>query len=187
VLVLLRYEDVLDAPQRALAAALVPPTKGVAEAFGADVVHLPTRQGLTTTIPTLYHPWDLQHVPHPEFFEDGERRDREAIYRALCRQARVVVAPTRWAAEDLIANLQVPRREGGRPSRARGAGAGGRGRGAAPLHRPPSRRDLAARGRERSREFSWERTAPICRAHYRQVAGVRLAEDDHTLVQEVRT
>jgi hypothetical protein len=28
---------------------------------------------------------------------------------------------------------------------------------------------------------------PICRAHYRQVAGVRLAEDDHTLVQEART
>jgi glycosyltransferase involved in cell wall biosynthesis len=90
---------------------LVPPSKGVAEAWGADVVHLPTQQGFTTTIPTLYHPWDLQHVHYPEFFGDDERRERDLVYRALCRQARVVVTPTRWAAEDVIANLDVPRRK----------------------------------------------------------------------------
>jgi len=90
---------------------LVPPSKGVAEAFGADVIHLPTQQGFTTEIPTLYHPWDLQHVHYPEFFEEGERRDRDRIYRALCRQARVVVTPTRWAADDVVSNLGVPRRK----------------------------------------------------------------------------
>jgi glycosyltransferase involved in cell wall biosynthesis len=90
---------------------ILPPTKGVAEAFGADVVHLPTQQGFSTPIPTLYHPWDLQHVHYPEFFEDGDRTHRDRLYRALCRQARVVVAPTRWAAEDLISNLRVPRRK----------------------------------------------------------------------------
>src|SRR2546423_5537822 len=88
--------------------ALVPPSKGVAEAIGADVIHLPTQQGFTTTVPTLYHPWDLQHVHYPEFFEDRERRERDLIYRTLCRQARVVVAPTRWAAEDVIAHPRVP-------------------------------------------------------------------------------
>jgi glycosyltransferase involved in cell wall biosynthesis len=90
---------------------LVPPSKGVAEAWGAHVVHLPTQQGFVTTIPTLYHPWDLQHVHYPEFFGDEERRERDLFYRALCRQARVVVTPTRWAAEDVIANLDVARRK----------------------------------------------------------------------------
>jgi glycosyltransferase involved in cell wall biosynthesis len=317
------------------AEALVEPTKGVAEAFGADVIHLPTQQGFTTTIPTLYHPWDLQHVHYPEFFEDGERRDRDAIYRALCRQARLVVAPTRWAAEDLVANLQVPRRKlavipGASPlavydepderdlarvraaydlpdafvlypaqtwphknhlalvealallardgvrvdavcagwqndhfpqieARAREAGVADRlrftghlgGADLAALYRlaralvfpslfegwgfpvleafsfglpvvassAPSlrevlgdaavtfdpahpadlaaklrrvweveglRRELAHRGRERSREFSWDRTARICRAHYRQVAGERLSDEDRALVHEAQ-
>ncbi|HYZ77586.1 MAG TPA: glycosyltransferase family 1 protein [Gaiellaceae bacterium] len=317
------------------AEALVPPTKGVAEAFGADVIHLPTQQGFTTTIPTLYHPWDLQHVHYPKFFEDGERRDRDAIYRALCRQARLVVAPTRWAAEDLVTNLQVPRRKlavipGASPlavygepteddlarvraaydlpeafvlypaqtwphknhlalvdalallaregvrveavcagwqndhfpridERAREVGVAAQlrftghlgGADLAALYRlaralvfpslfegwgfpvleafsfglpvvassTPSlrevlgdaavtfdpaeptdlaaklrrvweveglRRELAHRGRERSREFSWDRTARICRAHYRQVAGQRLSEEDRALVHEAR-
>jgi glycosyltransferase involved in cell wall biosynthesis len=48
------------------------------------------------------------------------------------------------------------------------------------------RRELAERGRARSREFSWERTARICRAHYRQVAGKRLSEEDRALVAEAR-
>jgi glycosyltransferase involved in cell wall biosynthesis len=48
------------------------------------------------------------------------------------------------------------------------------------------RRELARRGRARSREFSWERTARLCRAHYRRVAGVRLSEEDRALVHEAR-
>jgi glycosyltransferase involved in cell wall biosynthesis len=314
---------------------LLPPSKGVAEAFGADVIHLPTQQGFMTTIPTLYHPWDLQHVHYPEFFKDGERRLRDAIYRALCRQARLVVAPTRWAAEDLVANLQVPRRKvvvipGASPlavfdepgdrdlaharaahdlpdafvlypaqtwqhknhlalvdalallardglrvpavcpgwqndffptieARAREAGVADQlrfpgymqGPELAPLYRLaralvfPSlfegwgfpvleayaaglpvvcsdiaslrevagsaaitfdptrpedlaaklrrvweveglRRELRERGRARSLEFSWNRTARICRAHYRHVAGLHLSEEDRALVKEAR-
>ncbi len=92
-------------------ARVLPPSRGAAEAFGADVVHLPTQQGFATRIPTLYHPWDLQHVHFPEFFDEDELRHRDLHYRALCRQARVVVAPTRFVADDLIENLQVPRRK----------------------------------------------------------------------------
>jgi glycosyltransferase involved in cell wall biosynthesis len=314
---------------------LVPPTKGVAEAYGADVIHLPTQQGFTTRIPTLYHPWDLQHVHYPEFFEDGERRDRDRIYRALCRQARLVVTPTRWAADDVVANLQVPRRKlaiipgaspltvFGEPSdgdvarvrerfrlpdafvlypaqtwphknhlalvdaisllaregvrvdavcagwqndffpeieaRARDAAVADRIAFTGHLDGPtltvlyrlaralvfpslfegwgfpvleafsaglpvvcsdtPSlqevvggaavtfdatrpddfatklrrvweveglRRELAQRGRERGRAFSWERTARICRAHYRQVADARLSDEERALVEEAR-
>jgi glycosyltransferase involved in cell wall biosynthesis len=318
---------------RPTGAHVLPPSRGAAEAFGADVLHLPTQQGFATRIPTLYHPWDLQHLHFPEFFEDGERRHRNLHYRALCRQARVVVAPTRWVAEDLIENLEVPRRKVavipeaaplsvfGEPSdadvarvraafdlpelfalfpantwphknhlalvdalarlnhegmriqvvcpgwltdfhptierRAREAGIAGQLRfpgylqgleiavlyrlarvlvfpslfegwgfpvaeafaagvpvacsdapsarevagGAAAMFDPNHpdelaaqlrrvwsdealRRELADRGREQSRRFSWERTARICRAHYRQIAGLRLDAEDRSLVQE---
>jgi glycosyltransferase involved in cell wall biosynthesis len=315
---------------------VVPPSKGAAEADGADLVHLPTQQGFVTRLPTLYHPWDLQHVHYAHFFAPEERRDRDRIYRTLCRQARVVVAQTRWGAEDLVANLDVPRRkiavipaasplaaygepaeddlarvraaydlpdafflypaqtwphknhlglvdavallagEGIRPAvvcagwqndfygtiegRVRERGLEGliRFPGLVPGADVPAlyrlaralvfpslfegwgfplleafsaglpvacsdipvlrevvgpaaatfdptrsedvaatlkrvweddglRRELAERGRARSREFSWERTARICRAHYRRVAGVRLSEEDHALVREART
>jgi glycosyltransferase involved in cell wall biosynthesis len=48
------------------------------------------------------------------------------------------------------------------------------------------RRELVERGRARSREFSWERTVRIFRAHYRHVAGERLGDEDRALVQEAR-
>jgi glycosyltransferase involved in cell wall biosynthesis len=89
----------------------LPPTKGAAEAAGADVMHFPTQQGFRTTIPSLYHPWDLQHLHFPDFFTPTEWSERDALYRALCRQARVVVTPTRAVAEDLTANFDVPMRK----------------------------------------------------------------------------
>jgi glycosyltransferase involved in cell wall biosynthesis len=91
--------------------ALLSPSKGVAEAIGADVVHLPTQQGFRTRIPTIYHPWDLQHIHFPEFFPGEAGQDRDRLYRALATQAQLVVAPTRWVAEDVIENLAVPRRK----------------------------------------------------------------------------
>jgi len=321
------------APPLEVSEELVPPTKGVAEAFGADAVHLPSQQGFTTAIPTMYHPWDLQHVHFPQFFEADDRRNRDLIYRALSRQARVVVTATRWAADDVVANLGVPRRKVavipaaspltayGEPTRAdlervreaydlheafvlypaqswphknhlalvdavallahegvripvvcagwlndffptierrvREAGVGDHvvflrqvpgedmgalyrlaramvfpslfegwgfpileafslgvplvcsdipstrevvGDGAATFD-PDSpeelarqlrrvwedeglRRELVERGRARNREFSWERTARLCRAHYRRLAGVRLGAEDRALVAE---
>jgi len=96
---------------RRSSSTLVPASNGAAEADGAQVVHFATQQGFRTEIPSLYQPWDLQHVHFPEFFPPDELRDRDTIYRTLSRQAAVVVTPTRWAAEDVIANLGVPRRK----------------------------------------------------------------------------
>src|SRR5207237_3156107 len=45
------------------------------------------------------------------FSDPDERRERDLIFRTLCRQARLVAVATRWAAEDLVANLDVPRRK----------------------------------------------------------------------------
>lgn len=307
----------------------LPPSKGAAESAGARVVHLPTQQGFRTPVPTLYQPWDLQHVHFPDFFAPDERRERDGLYRALCRQAKVVVTATRWAAEDVIAHLDVPRRKvavippasplaaygepapaddvrrrydlpeafalypartwphknhetlvdalgelardgthvplvcTGSPTerepaleeRARSCGADVRFLGHVPAAdlaalyrlarllvfpslfegwgfpvlegfgtglpvvcsgipqlrelagdaaatfdptRPEAialqlkrvwedeglRRELAARGRERAAAYSWERTARLCRAHYRRLGGVTLTEDDRALLSE---
>ena len=42
--------------------------------------------------------------------------------------------------------------------------------------------ELVQRGSERVRQFTWERTARIFRAHYRRLAGRPLTEDDRVLV-----
>jgi glycosyltransferase involved in cell wall biosynthesis len=44
------------------------------------------------------------------------------------------------------------------------------------------RRSLAERGRGRDELFSWDRTARLFRAHYRRIAGRRLAEEDRILL-----
>ena len=44
------------------------------------------------------------------------------------------------------------------------------------------RRDLAARGKERSELFSWERTARLFRAHYRRIGGRSFADEDRILL-----
>jgi len=46
------------------------------------------------------------------------------------------------------------------------------------------RRDLAERGRARSRAYTWERTARLYRAHYRRIGRRRLGEEDRALVEE---
>ena len=47
---------------------------------------------------------------------------------------------------------------------------------------PRLREDLRARGRERAAEFSFDRTARLFRAHYRQVGHRELAEEDRILL-----
>jgi glycosyltransferase involved in cell wall biosynthesis len=44
------------------------------------------------------------------------------------------------------------------------------------------RRDLAKRGLERDKLFSWDRTARLFRAHYRRIGGRSLAEEDRILL-----
>ena len=46
------------------------------------------------------------------------------------------------------------------------------------------RTDLVARGAANVRRFSWDRTARLFRAHYRQIAGRSLSTDDRRLLQE---
>jgi glycosyltransferase involved in cell wall biosynthesis len=71
-------------------------------------MHFSTQNGFITSIPSLYQPWDLQHLHLPEFFTEAQRQWREARYRAFCDQAKVVVTATNWVKRDLEHEYGVP-------------------------------------------------------------------------------
>jgi hypothetical protein len=44
------------------------PSDGIIERTGAAVAHFPTQLAVLTSIPSIYHPHDLQHLHLPQFF-----------------------------------------------------------------------------------------------------------------------
>jgi len=86
----------------------VRPSDGTAERAGADVIHFPIQTAFTTDIPSIYQPHDLQHLHLPELFSGWERARREAIYRAHCERAALVVAMTSWGRRDFIDSYGLP-------------------------------------------------------------------------------
>ena len=83
----------------------VPPSNGLLEGTGAQVVHFALQHGFVTALPSIYSPQDLQHRHFPGFFSRYDLRWREAFYPALCRQASRVVALSRWGKRDLVEQL----------------------------------------------------------------------------------
>ncbi|MEP7040730.1 MAG: glycosyltransferase family 1 protein [Chloroflexota bacterium] len=85
----------------------LPRSDGAMEAAAVHVAHFVRQRAFLTEIPSLYHPWDLQHVHLPEFFTDQERRFRDLAYRTFASRAAWVVAATTWAKEDLVATYSL--------------------------------------------------------------------------------
>jgi glycosyltransferase involved in cell wall biosynthesis len=81
---------------------------GHPEGLGARVMHFTTQNGFLTDVPSIYQPWDLQHLHLPQFFTPRERLAREVWYRMFCDQAEVVVAPSRWGKRDIVQRYGVP-------------------------------------------------------------------------------
>lgn len=82
---------------------------GAIEAAGISGMHFTFQGAFLTSIPSIYQPWDLQHIHLPEFFTAEERAWRERAYRTFSEQARIVVVASEWARRDVVANLGVPR------------------------------------------------------------------------------
>jgi glycosyltransferase involved in cell wall biosynthesis len=80
----------------------VRPSDGTVERARADVVHFPFQDAFTTEVPSIYQPHDLQHLHLPELFSGWESARREAIYRAHCERAALVVAMTSWGRRDFV-------------------------------------------------------------------------------------
>ncbi len=51
----------------------IPASDGTIEEAGIDLMHFPFQAAFTTSVPSVYQPWDLQHVHLPEFFGETER------------------------------------------------------------------------------------------------------------------
>jgi glycosyltransferase involved in cell wall biosynthesis len=91
------------------ATARVPNSDGYVESQRFDVVHFPTQVAYLTKIPTIYQPWDLQHLHYPNFFSKAEFARREREYRAFCEQACYVCVQAEWTKQDVIHHYGLAR------------------------------------------------------------------------------
>jgi len=71
------------------------------ERLNVDLVHHPTQNFVETGRPSVYNPWDIQHVRYPEFFSEEQIEWRETIYRAGCERAEAVEVPTSVVEENI--------------------------------------------------------------------------------------
>ncbi len=85
----------------------VPHSDGTIEAVLADVVHFPWQGAFLTDVPSLYQPWDLQHLHLPEFFTPEQREWREVRYRAFCDQAALIITASDWVKRDLVSQYGI--------------------------------------------------------------------------------
>jgi glycosyltransferase involved in cell wall biosynthesis len=90
---------------------IVPLSDGYVESENFDLVHFPTQTGYVTRLPTIYQPWDLQHLHYPEFFSASEIANRERLYRTLSDQARYVCVQTEWCRTDVVDKYQIEPRK----------------------------------------------------------------------------
>jgi glycosyltransferase involved in cell wall biosynthesis len=93
------------APRRADTA--VPRSDGTIERAGIEVMHFVRQSAFLTELPSIYHPWDLQHLHLPEFFTADQVRQRDITYRAFCEAAERIVAASSWTKADLIQKMGI--------------------------------------------------------------------------------
>lgn len=91
-----------------LSPSRIPHSDGTIERAAADVIHFTTQSGFLTDVPSIYHPWDLQHLHLPDFFTEEQRAWRELTYRAYCAQAKLVVTASEWIKDDLVTQYGLP-------------------------------------------------------------------------------
>ena len=80
----------------------VPASDGYVESQRFDLVHFPTQVAYLTKLPTIYQPWDLQHIHYPHFFGKAELDERERCYRSFCSQASFICVQAEWTKRDVI-------------------------------------------------------------------------------------
>jgi glycosyltransferase involved in cell wall biosynthesis len=76
--------------------------------LGAEVLHFPYQVTFDSELPTIYEPWDLQHLVLPDLFTPGERKWRTALFSRACARASLVVVATHASKKDLVSLLGVP-------------------------------------------------------------------------------
>jgi len=82
-------------------AAILPQSDGFIESLAGDVIHFPYQVYIRCALPSIYQPWDLQHLHLPQFFAEKERTHRDSLYSGACQSAQAVVAPSCAVKSDL--------------------------------------------------------------------------------------
>jgi glycosyltransferase involved in cell wall biosynthesis len=85
----------------------VPVSDGYIESQNFDLVHFPTQTAFLTALPSIYQPWDLQHLHYPQFFTKSEILQREKYYRAFCQHAAYVCVQAQWTKQDLVRHYGI--------------------------------------------------------------------------------
>jgi glycosyltransferase involved in cell wall biosynthesis len=86
----------------------VPVSDGYVESQKFDLVHFPTPLAYRTELPSIYQPWDLQHLHYPQFFTANDFDLRERYYRAFCDRASCVCVQAEWTKQDVIKRYGLP-------------------------------------------------------------------------------
>ena len=86
---------------------VIPSSDGTVEAARVEVVHFTFQEAFITDVPSIYQPWDLQHLHLPEFFTDDQRRWREVAYPLFCERADLVIVASEWAKQDVVRRLGI--------------------------------------------------------------------------------
>lgn len=75
--------------------------------LGAEVLHFPYQVTFDSDLPTIYEPWDVQHLVLPDLFTPGERDWRSALFTRACGRAKLVVVATHASKNDLVSLLGI--------------------------------------------------------------------------------
>jgi glycosyltransferase involved in cell wall biosynthesis len=87
--------------------AQIPVSDGFVESRQFDLVHFPTQIAYLTELPTIYQPWDLQHLHYPQFFSKAEFNQRERLYRTFCNRASNVCVQAEWTKRDVMDHYNI--------------------------------------------------------------------------------
>lgn len=85
----------------------LPSSDGTIESHGADIMHFTHQSAFRTKVPSIYHPWDLQHLHFPEFFTGQQRSTRDYKYRQFCDQAQLVSVGSAWMRNEIIKTFSL--------------------------------------------------------------------------------
>lgn len=87
---------------------ILPRSNGLFEGLGCAVVHFPYQHYVINELPSIFQPWDLQHLHFPEFFSAWEIVYRETVYRTGCALAHTVVVASNFTRLDLVRRYALP-------------------------------------------------------------------------------
>lgn len=85
----------------------IPISNGFYEGLGCDLIHFPYQGFTLCALPSIYQPWDLQHLHYPKFFPPMNIAWRETIFRAGCDYSTLVVVASEWIKQDIVTHYGI--------------------------------------------------------------------------------